>query len=222
MNHPDLHYTTVDPSESGLYFKCICMQSECPLKDVPAYAHIGSTGNFSFKTESEKCICSRCHQIVGQVLGVILNQCQWSFKGELKEGGIRESDPKAAHSNYNLVEIEQFSWSWLHLKVSPLEGFAAPPRKRSRHSEESEESAVVKEEYRQSVIEPSQNMLVLQTAGFPSLETIREDVQRKQEIIDILKAETRHKEKEKQTLEEKVRKLREEVERLRKAKGTNK
>lgn len=139
---------------------------------------------------------------------------------------MKSSGRKVAHSSYRLIEIEPYSWNWLRLSVSPLEGFSVPPRKRSRQSDSGEEESTTKEEARPSVIEPRQSLLKLQAAGFPSLDTIRDDVQRKQEIIDILKAETKHKEKEKKSLEDKVRKLREEVsnrqvERLKKAKHSN-
>lgn len=226
MTSPDLHYTTVDPSVPGLFFECKCLQPDCSMKNVPVYAFIGSQGSFSFQTETEKCVCSRCRKNIKEITGVALNHCQWSFQGELVEGGMKTSGSKVAHSTYRLMEIEPFSWSWLHLSVSPLEGFSVPPRKRSRQSDSGGEESTTREEPRPSVIEPRHSLLKLQAAGFPSLDTLRDDVQRKQEIIDILKAETKHKEKEKKSLEDKVRKLREEVgsrqvERLRKAKHSN-
>ena len=226
MTSPDLHFTTVDPSIPGLFFECKCLQSDCAMKNVPVFAFIGAQGSYSFQTETEKCVCSRCRKKISQVIGVALNQCKWSYQGELVEGEMKTSGPKVAHSSHRLMEIEPYSWSWLHLSVAPLEGFSVPPRKRSHQSESGGEESGVKEETRPSAIEPSQSLLKLQAAGFPSLETIRDDVKRKQEIIDILKAETKHKEKEKKSLEDKVRKLREEVryrqvERLKKAKHSS-
>lgn len=227
MTNLDVHYTTIDPAFTGLLFTCKCQHAACSMYNVQVYAFIGSEGCFSFKTEADKCICSRCHHKVGPIEGVTLNNCQWSYKGELNSGGIRESAPKVTTSYYHLLEIEPFSWSWLQISIHSLDGETPAPRKRSRQSEsESEDSTAVREEMRVSAIEPRQSMLKLQPPGFPSLDAIREDVQRKQEIIDILKAETKHKEKEKRTLEEKVRKMREEVrvtqvERLKKSKASS-
>ena len=187
--------TTVDTSKEGLYLVWRCGNEECRAKGGEKYAFVGVEGAFDVVEEGRRVGCSWCKRDIGETVRILLRKCRWSYRGMLTSEEERISGESATPSDIELDEIHQFDWKWLKISVRPLHSL--PPIKRRRSSDS-----------------PDPPTFQTTAAANLNLEEIREDVRRKQEIIDILKSEMKAKEREKRELEEKVHRMREEVEKL--------
>lgn len=187
------HLTSVDTLREGLYLVWRCDHPACAVQGGEKYAFLGCDGVYDLLKTTV--ICGWCRMNKGQVVRVLLRKCRWSYRGELCNGESKFVAENATPGDVDLSDMNAETWRSVHMTITPL--CIIPPIKRRRSSDSCDFT--------------SQSAAPVAEAHL-SIEEAREDLKRKQEIVDILKSEMKVKEKEKQGLIERIQKMREEVE----------